>query len=65
MMWKQSVVSSSIAASLAAKFMKEGGLLTLPGAQPALQGTAGKLKGENSIVIICCTEGVEILTNCL
>ncbi|XP_060575835.1 dihydropteridine reductase-like isoform X2 [Ruditapes philippinarum] len=43
MMWKQSVVSSSIAASLAAKFLKEGGLLTLPGAQPALEGTAGMI----------------------
>ena len=41
MMWKQSVWSSSIAASLAAKHLKEGGLLTLPGAMPALKGTPG------------------------
>lgn len=43
LMWKQSVWTSSIAASLAAKHLKEGGLLTLPGAQPALQGTAGMM----------------------
>ena len=41
MMWKQSVWSSSIAASLAARHLKEGGLLTLPGAMPALKGTPG------------------------
>ncbi|KAL4232090.1 hypothetical protein ACF0H5_009666 [Mactra antiquata] len=42
-MWKQSVWTSSIAASVAAKYLKEGGLITLPGAQPALEGTAGMI----------------------
>ena len=41
MMWKQSVWSSSIAAALAAKHLKDGGLLTLPGAEPATGGTPG------------------------
>lgn len=43
MMWKQSVWSSSIAGSLASKHLKEGGLLTLPGAMPALKGTPGMI----------------------
>jgi len=43
MMWKQSVWSSVIAASIAAKHLKEGGLLTLTGAQPALEGTPGMI----------------------
>ena len=42
MMWKQSVWSSVIASHLAAKHLKENGLLVLTGAHPALQGTAGK-----------------------
>lgn len=41
MMWKQSVWTSSIAAALAAKYLKEGGILTLPGAAPCVKGTAG------------------------
>jgi len=41
MMWKQSVWSSVIAASLASKFLKEGGVLSLPGAKPALGPTPG------------------------
>jgi len=41
-MWKQSVWTSAIAAALAAKHLKDGGIVTLPGAQPALEGTAGK-----------------------
>ncbi|ESP00439.1 hypothetical protein LOTGIDRAFT_140722 [Lottia gigantea] len=43
MMWKQSVWTSTIAASLAAKYLKEGGILTLPGAQPSLHGTPGMI----------------------
>jgi len=40
-MWKQSVWTSAIASSIAAKHLKEGGLITLPGAQPAITGTPG------------------------
>ena len=43
MMWKQSVGPSSIAAALAAKYLKEGGVITLPGAAPWVGGTAGKI----------------------
>ncbi|CAL1548562.1 unnamed protein product [Lymnaea stagnalis] len=42
-MWKQSVWPSVITASLASKYLKEGGVVTLPGAQPALQGTPGMI----------------------
>ena len=41
-MWKQSVWSSSIAGSLASKFLKPAGLLTLTGAAPAIGATSGK-----------------------
>lgn len=47
MMIMQSVWSSVLAAQLAAKHLKEGGVLTLTGAQPALEGTAGKLLYSN------------------
>ena len=40
-MWKQSVFPSVITASLASKYLKEGGLITLPGAHPALEATPG------------------------
>ena len=40
-MWKSSVFPSVISASLGAKYLKEGGLISLPGAQPALNGTPG------------------------
>jgi len=43
LMWKQSVWSSVITAQAAAKHVKEGGLITLPGAQPALNGTPGMM----------------------
>lgn len=43
-MWKQSVWSSVIASNLAAKHLKEGGLLTLPGAAPATDGTPGTVR---------------------
>jgi len=43
MMWKQSVWSSIIASSIAAKHLKEGGLLSLTGAKPALEGTPGMI----------------------
>ncbi|BFZ01251.1 hypothetical protein BsWGS_04290 [Bradybaena similaris] len=42
-MWKQSVWPSVITASLASQYLKEGGLITLPGAQAALQGTPGMI----------------------
>lgn len=43
LMWKQSVWSSCISAALAAKYLKEGGVLTLTGAKPALEGTPGMI----------------------
>jgi len=43
-MWRQSVWSSTIAAKIAAQFLKDGGLLSLPGAKPALGPTPGKIK---------------------
>eukprot|EP00088_Acartia_fossae_P051776 TRINITY_DN5821_c0_g1_i4.p1 TRINITY_DN5821_c0_g1~~TRINITY_DN5821_c0_g1_i4.p1 ORF type:complete len:234 (+),score=66.59 TRINITY_DN5821_c0_g1_i4:31-732(+) len=43
LMWKQSVWSSTIAATIAAKALKEGGLLVLPGAHPAIAGTPGMM----------------------
>ncbi|XP_018591237.1 dihydropteridine reductase-like [Scleropages formosus] len=41
LMWKQSVWTSTISSHLAAKHLKEGGLLTLAGAKAALEGTPG------------------------
>lgn len=46
MMWKQSVWTSGISAAVAAKHLKEGGLITLPGAAPAVEGTAGENLGQ-------------------
>lgn len=43
LMWRQSVWSSVIAASVAAQFLKEGGLVSLPGAKPALGATPGMI----------------------
>ena len=43
LMWKQSVWSSSISASIAARHLKEGGLLVLPGAKPCIGGTPGMM----------------------
>jgi hypothetical protein len=43
-MWRQSVWSSTIAAKIAAQFLKDGGLLSLPGAKPALGPTPGNIK---------------------
>jgi len=43
LMWKQSVWSSTISAALASKHLKAEGCLVLPGAKPALGGTAGMM----------------------
>jgi len=43
MMWKQSVCSSTIAASIAAHHLKEGGFLSLTGAKAAIEGTPGMI----------------------
>lgn len=43
MMWKQSVWSSIISANLAANHLSSGGVLTLPGALPAENGTPGMI----------------------
>jgi len=43
LMWKQSVWSSLVSAQIAAKFLKEGGLVVLSGAKPSLGGTPGMM----------------------
>lgn len=43
LMWQQSVWSSTIAATISAKFLKEGGVLALTGADAALKGTPGMI----------------------
>ncbi|NXD75735.1 DHPR reductase, partial [Halcyon senegalensis] len=43
LMWKQSIWTSTISSHLATKHLKEGGLLTLTGAQAALSGTPGMI----------------------
>ncbi|CAK9253476.1 unnamed protein product, partial [Sphagnum jensenii] len=43
LMWKQSVWSSLISASLASKHLTESGILTLPGAAAALNATPGMI----------------------
>lgn len=43
LMWKQSVWSSIIATSIAARHLKEGGFLSLTGANAALQETPGMI----------------------
>lgn len=43
LMIKQSLWSSIISASVASKFLKEGGILTLTGAKPALTATPGMI----------------------
>ncbi|XP_012543729.1 dihydropteridine reductase isoform X1 [Monomorium pharaonis] len=43
LMWKQSIWSSVIAASIAAEYLKEGGFLSLTGAKPALGETPGMI----------------------
>lgn len=43
LMWRQSVWSSTIAATLAAKYLNTGGLLALTGAKAALEPTPGMI----------------------
>jgi dihydropteridine reductase len=43
LMWKQSVWTSVIAASLSSNYLKEGGVVVLTGAQAALKGTPGMI----------------------
>lgn len=43
LMWKQSVWSSTISATIGSKFLKPGGVLTLTGADAALKGTPGMI----------------------
>ncbi|GMR36902.1 hypothetical protein PMAYCL1PPCAC_07097, partial [Pristionchus mayeri] len=43
LMWKQSVLSSTIAARIGVKHLKKGGILTLTGADAARHGTAGMI----------------------
>lgn len=43
LMWKQSVWSSAISATVGANHLKVGGLLALTGANPALAGTPGMI----------------------
>lgn len=43
LMWRQSVWSSSISATISANHLKSGGVLTLTGADAALNGTPGMI----------------------
>jgi len=43
LMWKQSVWSSAISATVAAKHLKDDGLIVLPGAKPCVGGTPGMM----------------------
>lgn len=43
LMWRQSVWSSTISATIGSQFLKPGGLLTLTGADAALNGTPGNV----------------------
>merc|ERR1712107_436261 len=43
LMWKQSVWSSTIAATIASKHLQEGGVLVLPGSQVCTKGTPGMM----------------------
>lgn len=43
LMWKQSVWTSVIASSIAARHLKEGGAVVFTGAQAAIQGTPGMI----------------------
>lgn len=43
LMWRQSVWTSVISAAVAAQHLKEGGVLALTGAKPALEGTPGMI----------------------
>jgi len=43
LMMKQSIWTSVISANIAAHYLKEGGLLTLTGAVPCLEGTSGMI----------------------
>jgi len=63
LMWKQSVWSSAISATLSAKHLKDGGLLVLPGAKPCVGGTPGMMgygmakAAVHQLVKSCGTEG--------
>lgn len=50
LMWKQSVWSSVLASAIASKHLKEGGLLTLTGAKPALEGNQLLFLSESNII---------------
>lgn len=43
LMWRQSVWSSTISATISSQFLKPGGVLTLTGADAALNGTPGMI----------------------
>lgn len=43
MMWRQSVWTSANSAAIAANYLKNGGMLALTGAKPALKGTPGMI----------------------
>ena len=63
LMWKQSVWSSAIPATLSAAHLKDGGLLVLPGAKPCADGTPGMMgygmakAAVHQLVKSCGTEG--------
>lgn len=49
-MWRQSVWSSCITAAIASKHLKEGGIVTLPGAKAATSGTPGMQSKSKNLV---------------
>ncbi|KAL8564374.1 hypothetical protein ACOMHN_057396 [Nucella lapillus] len=53
-MWKQSVWTSVISSGLAARHLKNGGVLTLPGAQPCQAGTPGQAMNYNAMTGLWC-----------
>jgi len=63
LMWKQSVWSSAISATLSARHLCPGGLLVLPGAKPCVGGTPGMMgygmakAAVHQLVKSCAAEG--------
>jgi len=71
LMWRQSVWSSSIAATIAAHHLREGGVVVLPGAAPAVGGTPGMAgygmakAAVHQLVKSLASEGSGLPPNCL
>lgn len=61
LMWKQSVWSSVIASHLAALHLKEGGVLALTGAQPALEATPGTPLDDKVVAMAMLTDAYNLV----